>query len=143
MINKLYKDIGNQIKGWAQSIFVIELICSIISVIILLANELVWLGLIVLICAPIIAFVSTWILYAFGQLVDDIHVLRNQSCPSEEEYFAPKKVKINTYHTSKDDHCDFCLHKTGNLKIYKKVNNDGEILEFLLCKECAKNNGYL
>ena len=132
MLDKLYKDIGNQIKRWAQSIFVIELICSIIAVIILLANKLIVAGLIVLICAPIVVFVSTWVLYAFGQLVDDIHALRNKSCPPEEEYFAPKNI-----------HCDFCLRKTGNIKTYKKVDKDGEILEFCLCEECAKNNGYL
>ena len=143
MINKLYKDIGNKIKDWAQTLFVIEIICSIIAVIILLSNDLVAAGIIVLICAPIIGFVSTWTLYAFGQLVDDIHALRNKACPPEEEYFAPKKVKTNTYHTSKDNHCDFCLRNTGNLKIYKKVDNDGETSEFRLCEECAKNNGYL
>ena len=143
MLDKLYKDIGNQIKRWAQSIFVIELICSIIAVIILLANKLIVAGLIVLICAPIVVFVSTWVLYAFGQLVDDIHALRNKSCPPEEEYFAPKEAKTNTYHTSKNIHCDFCLRKTGNIKTYKKVDKDGEILEFCLCEECAKNNGYL
>lgn len=75
--------------------------------------------------------------------IDDIHALRNKSCPPEEEYFAPEKVKTNTYHTSKNIHCDFCLRKTGNIKTYKKVDKDGEIIEFCLCEECAKNNGYL
>ena len=43
-----------------------------------MANDNVFIGFIVLICGPLVAWVSSWLLYAFGQLVDDTHVMRNQ-----------------------------------------------------------------
>jgi hypothetical protein len=35
-------------------------------------------GLLTIVCGPIVALVSTWLLYAFGQLVDDTYAIRNR-----------------------------------------------------------------
>lgn len=78
MIEKLYSDIGVKIKGWAIGIFIVEAIGAIITGIVLLADELIVPGLLTIFCGPIVALISTWLLYAFGQLVDDTHAIRNQ-----------------------------------------------------------------
>ena len=78
MLDNLYADIGVKIKNWAKWIFIVEAIGAVISGIVLFADEFILAGLLTLVCGPIIALVSTWLLYAFGQLVDDTHAIRNQ-----------------------------------------------------------------
>ncbi len=79
MLDNLYKDIGIKIKVWAQVIFIVGAIGAVITGIVLLADEFILAGLLTLFCGPIVALISTWLLYAFGQLVDDTHVARDQN----------------------------------------------------------------
>lgn len=70
-----YSDIGKKIKGWAKAIFIIESILFIISAIIMLsfaAEDEVWLplALVTAILGPVVSWISSWLLYAFGELVD-------------------------------------------------------------------------
>ena len=59
--------------------FIVEAIGAVITGIVLLATNdyLILVGLLTLFCGPIIAWVSSWILYAFGELVEDVHAMRN------------------------------------------------------------------
>lgn len=67
----LYTDIGNKIKEWAKWIFVFESVISVVSGFVWLANDgYILVGLLLLFCGPVVAWVSTWTLYAFGELVD-------------------------------------------------------------------------
>lgn len=80
MLDNLYENIGGKIKIWAKWIFIIEAIGAIITGICFLADrgfEEGWWALIIIVCGPIVALVSTWILYAFGELVEDIHDMSN------------------------------------------------------------------
>ncbi len=87
MLDSLYENIGDKIKKWAKWIFVIEATTSVISGFFLMIAwdfDNVLLPLLIIIFGPIIAFVSTWILYAFGQLVDDVHAMRNKEGTTAE-----------------------------------------------------------
>ena len=80
MFDSWYENIGGKIKIWAKWIFIIEAIGAIITGICFLADrgfEEGWWALIIIVCGPIVALVSTWILYAFGELVEDIHDMSN------------------------------------------------------------------
>lgn len=68
----MYENIGKKIKGLAKAIFIVEAIGAIIAGICLLATDgdLILAGLLTLFCGPIVAWVSSWILYAFGELVE-------------------------------------------------------------------------
>lgn len=68
----LYSNIGSKIKGWAKGIFVIEAIFSIIIAIVLMAaGDLgLFLGLVFIIIGPLTAWISSWLLYAMGELVE-------------------------------------------------------------------------
>ncbi len=70
--NDLYIDIGKKIKNLAKWTFIVEAIGAIITGLVLLFTDedLILYGLLTLICGPIIAYVGSWILYAFGELVD-------------------------------------------------------------------------
>ena len=73
-LDSWYADVGKKIKKWAQGIFVVEVIASILGgIIFLIANEdsaLIIYGLLILILGPIFAWISSWFVYAFGELVD-------------------------------------------------------------------------
>ncbi|MBE6701730.1 MAG: hypothetical protein E7582_07595 [Ruminococcaceae bacterium] len=70
----MYKNIGSKIKGLATIIFVIEALVSVVAGIVLLAIDeaFVWIGLIYLIGGPIVAWVSSFLLYGFGELIDKV-----------------------------------------------------------------------
>ena len=81
MLDSLYENIGYKIKEWAKRIFVVEAIGSVIGgiyLMIALDFDDILSPLLIIILGPAIAFVSTWILYAFGQLVDDVHAIRKK-----------------------------------------------------------------
>ncbi len=73
-LDGLYIDIGKKIKGWAKWIFIVGAIVSVISAVgMLFAAEDGWMlfvGLLALVIGPLLAWVSSWILYAFGELVE-------------------------------------------------------------------------
>ena len=73
-MDDLYADIGKKIKNWAKWIFMIEAIASVVGAIgMLFAAEdgvMIITALLALILGPVLAWVSSWILYAFGELVD-------------------------------------------------------------------------
>ena len=73
-LDSWYTDIGKKIKSWAKTIFAVEAIMFVLGAIIMLfAAEDGWVifaAIITAIVGPIIAWVSSWIMYAFGELVD-------------------------------------------------------------------------
>jgi hypothetical protein len=48
-------------------------------------KELMVYGLLVLVCGPIVAWVGSWLLYAFGEMAEDIHAIRNKINPNNEQ----------------------------------------------------------
>lgn len=72
MLDELYTDVGGKIKNWAKWIFIVEAIGAIITGLVLLCTDadLVVSGLLVMFLGPFVAWVSSWILYAFGELVE-------------------------------------------------------------------------
>ena len=86
MLDNLYENIGSKIKNWAKWIFIVEAIGAIITGVVLMATDegLIVCGLLTLVCGPIIAWVGSWILYAFGQLVEDVHAMRDKEGTTEE-----------------------------------------------------------
>jgi len=75
---KLFSNIGSKLKGLAVVISIIGVLAVVVGIIIALigavdnADELVTVGLIVA-GSGIMSWVSTWPLYTFGQITDDIH----------------------------------------------------------------------
>ena len=65
-----YTDIGKKIKSWAKWIFMLEAIGFVVSGLFILFSDLWFIGLLTIILGPIAAWVSSWLLYAFGELVD-------------------------------------------------------------------------
>ncbi len=72
MLDNLYENIGSKIKNWAKWMFIIEAIGAIIMGLVLLFTDedLILYGFLTLVWGPIVAYVGSWILYAFGELVE-------------------------------------------------------------------------
>ncbi|MBQ9742232.1 MAG: hypothetical protein IJV88_00965 [Ruminococcus sp.] len=69
MLEALFGNIGAKIKTWAIYLFVFEALGAIIWGIFLMIEEGA-VGLLLILLGPIAAWVSSWILYAFGELVE-------------------------------------------------------------------------
>lgn len=71
----MYENIGEKIKILSKIIFYIQAIGSAIgglAVMTMDANEeTVLIGLLLLFLGPVLAWVSSWVLYGFGQLIDN------------------------------------------------------------------------
>ena len=131
MLDSLYEDIGGKIKNWAKWIFIVEAIAAIIYGIALIADDAAVIGFVVLICGPLVAWVGSWILYAFGQLVEDVHTMRNKessttvntpvstTLPPPKDIFAKYKTNSNTNEVKR---CPYC----------------GDVVKLGRCEMCGK-----
>ena len=71
----MYDNIGSKIKGLAKVTFIVEAICAIIAGIALCFSDeegLIFTGLFIVIpIGALIAWVQSWLLYGFGELIDN------------------------------------------------------------------------
>lgn len=76
----LFGNIGKKVKGLALGVFFVEAIASIITGIILMAedDDLIAYGLLTIVFGPAVAWLSSLVLYAFGELVDKTCGIHNK-----------------------------------------------------------------
>ena len=112
MLDYLYENIGYKIKTLAKWLFIIESIGCILTAIILPAasgdpDDFILTSLLLAICGPIAAFVGSWVLYAFGELVEDVHALRNKEGTTKEttkrEAEAKREVEEKVDHRTEEE----------------------------------------
>ena len=72
----MYDKIGNKIQALAKVLGIINLACAIICTFVSLGVGEWWVFL-GGIGGGVVGYVGTWALYGFGQLVNDVHALRN------------------------------------------------------------------
>ena len=89
MLDNLYENIGGKIKNWAKWMFIVEAICAIIVGVALFSEAeydeiFILYGFLTIIVGPIVSLVGSWILYAFGQLVEDVHAMRDKEGTTKE-----------------------------------------------------------
>ncbi len=105
MFKNMYQNIGGKIKGLAKGLFIAEAILSTLGVftgtIIVIVNSVIYetnpgliiayvlLGLLVgfalAVAAVLLAWLSTWVLYGFGELIDKVGTIES----TEEKPKAP------------------------------------------------------
>ena len=76
-----YKNVGKTIKEWAIFSAILEAIGAIITGIVFLCDlgiEDGWWALFIIFFGPIAAWILSLFPYAFGELVEDIHAMRNK-----------------------------------------------------------------
>ena len=70
----MYDNIGGKIKTLAKGIFIVESISFVIGGIAFMAidSEFIVYGLLLLFFGPLVAWVSSWITYGFGELIEKV-----------------------------------------------------------------------
>lgn len=67
----MFDNIGSKIKGLAQALFWLEIIASVIVGVVLIENTK-GLSLLYVLAGVIVALVSAWVLYGFGEIIDKL-----------------------------------------------------------------------
>ena len=74
----MYNNVGKKIMKIAQwSSLVMNVICFIAAI--AWISEEIYAGVLIAVAVGALSTVASWPLYGFGQLVDDVHAMRNQS----------------------------------------------------------------
>jgi len=83
----MYKNVGKKIMVLAQVLAWVLLIAGIIVGLVYLTNSYSGDDLIgkVALAAGVASFVSSWFMYGFGQLVNDVNVIKNKSENEKQE----------------------------------------------------------
>ena len=108
----MYSEIGSKIKGLAFIGFIVEAIGAIIAGIVIMCmdSDMVLFGLLTMIGGPIVAWVGSWILYAYGELVEAtreneynsrliLQLLQKQSNDGKQETPSTTKSKTASHTT--------------------------------------------
>lgn len=87
----MYDNIGRKIKVLAKAGFIIETILTVIvgSALAVCGEDL---GMLILFGGPIIAWLSSWLLYGFGELIDKTCDIARNTYSGEKESEAQSKV---------------------------------------------------
>ena len=84
----MYDNIGGKIKILAKVSFIVAAIAEVITGITIMAvnDDLVVYGLLVMIVGPIVAWVSSWVLYGFGQLIENSDIVAEEYNRKNEKH---------------------------------------------------------
>ena len=145
----MFQNIGGKIKKIADWVLILGIISSIIWGIAIMVTdeELILEGFITMIVGSISAWLSSVLLYGFGQLIensDKLVMMQSQATGiSEPDLDKRQKEEEKVYYESKDEpiigKCDMCGKE--NVIIYKCTIKDDLGTRYRnMCKECAEKN---
>ena len=90
----MYGNIGKKIKGLAIAMFIAEAVTLVIWGMVLIAIDeyLIAIGLLMVFFGPLVAWISTWLLYAFGELVDKATAIERNTRKAENKSQTQAKI---------------------------------------------------
>lgn len=153
MLDNLYDNIGEKIQNWAKWIFIILAIGSIIIGISMMAGAPDFdtfpfiMGIITIIVGPLVSYVSSWLLYAFGQLVEDISAIRRQNSQFKstgqcsQPMYQPSTFKIAEETTQEAEYKMPKMPESSNISSNSAQFETNTIIDSALdCEIESKNN---
>ena len=127
----MYDNIGGKIKGLAKATFIVEAIAAIIVGIVLLVETDEWWCALILFCGPIVAWVSSWLLYGFGEIIDEL-------CDIEHNtgmIMKPSELKKARNHHESETKSRNCQER---LKKQKEAIAEEENVVMIECPDCGE-----
>ena len=89
----MYSNIGGKIKSLAKWTFIVEAIAAVIAgIAVIIDSEDFLLAFALILLGPIVAWVSSWVLYGFGELVDKACDIERNTRGGERKSEAQAKV---------------------------------------------------
>ena len=135
----MYDNIGAKLKGLAKAVFIILSLGFIVLGIVLICidEDFILIGILQMVIGPFLAWVSSWVLYGFGEIIDkltdiEINTRKHQPSFSERQKIDSMKKKaaekankpIGVTKPGTTKRCPFC----------------GEPVKTSTCDMCGKTN---
>lgn len=117
----MYDNIGKKIKGLAKWTAIVEMISCFIAGIVMIIedDDLILIALPIILFGPIIAWVSSWLIYGFGELIDKTCDIENHTRNIERNTRGNRAPMSNVQSTIEDE----------RLKKLEQLRRDGLITE--------------
>lgn len=89
-----YDRIGQRIKTLAQITFIAEAIAAVIAGLVIIGNDsdMTVYGLLLIVGGPFVAWVSSWLLYGFGELIDKACQIEYNTRPDSAKSSVQREV---------------------------------------------------
>ena len=91
----MYDNIGKKLKGLAKAMCIIETIGGVIAGIVMMADggdEEIFIGFLIMALSFFVAWVSSWFLYGFGELVDKVTDIERNTRSGERKSETQAKI---------------------------------------------------
>lgn len=135
MFDNLYNNIGSKIKSLAKWTFIIESIATIITGISLFVvdDDFILLGILAIIGGPMISWVSSCFLYAFGELVEKV------SDNEENTKAIVKLLRNDTAKTPSETYTNNCSASSKSVVSHRWIcDNCEKMRSSTPCEHCGK-----
>lgn len=135
----MYDNIGEKIKGLAKVMFIVEAIAAVIGGLVLLVDKFLAIGLLTLFLGPVVAWVSSWLLYGFGELIDNACIIAANTRASKKESttFNTDNNTINKMEGAKPFFKSIPVNQTSTRQ---QCPHCGETITSKICAMCGKEN---
>ena len=100
----MYKNIGEKIKGLAIALFIVDAVLLVVAGLIVIFQGVLFelfgyvlLGFLIALAGPFIAWVSSWLRYGFGELINkttEIAENTNKKKEEKQEYQGASSYRI-------------------------------------------------
>ena len=91
----MYDNIGGKIKNLAKGIFIVMTILAVIGGIVCMSidEDLIVIGLVIMVVAPLLFWIASWMLYGYGELIENSSIIaKAMKEPPRSVAPAPKTI---------------------------------------------------
>lgn len=135
----MYNYIGKKIKVLAKGVFIIGAIAAVIGGIVMLRNKLFAIGWVTMLLGPVVAWIFSWLLYGFGELIDNVCTIaaNTETLENTLTNFNNANNAINKMEGAKPFFKSVSSNQTSTRRYCPHC---GENVTSKICNMCGKEN---
>ena len=129
----MFDNIGKKIKAAAKFVCIIGIVVFVITGFVLL-SVIGFFGLLIMLIGPLVSWISSWLLYSWGDLVDNIQEIKENmyDLPGQNRPQQQSKLLNSASATSSVQDCKWTCEKCGQVNSPKATR----------CINCYSNRPY-